>query len=53
MRVHRKLREAGVDAELQVFEGLSHAQYNTDPFAPVTREAFQEMARFFDAHLRP
>ena len=53
VRVHRKLREAGVDADLQVFEGLSHAQYNMDPFAPVTREAFQEMTRFFDAHLRP
>ncbi len=52
VRVHRKLREAGVEADLQVFEGLSHAQYNADPFAPVTREAFQEMTRFFDAHLR-
>ena len=27
VRVHRKLRQAGVEAELQVYEGQSHAQY--------------------------
>ena len=48
---HRKLRRAGVEAELQVFEGMSHAQYNFDPFAPETKEAFGEIARFFDKHL--
>jgi epsilon-lactone hydrolase len=48
---HRKLRRAGVEAELQVFEGMSHAQYNFDPFAPETKEAFTEIARFFDKHL--
>ncbi|MBV9750217.1 MAG: hypothetical protein JO157_15530 [Acetobacteraceae bacterium] len=49
--MHRKLREAGVDAALQVFEGESHARYLTDPYAPEAREAFGEIARFFDAHL--
>ena len=48
---HRKLRRAGVEAQLQVFEGMSHAQYNFDAFAPETKEAFTEIARFFDAHL--
>ncbi len=48
---HRKLRRAGVEAELQVFEGMSHAQYLFDPSAPETREAFGEIARFFDKHL--
>jgi acetyl esterase/lipase len=48
---HRKLRRAGVEAELQVFEGMSHAQYNFDPYAPETKEAFTEIARFFDKHL--
>jgi len=48
---HRKLRRAGVEAELQVFEGMSHAQYNFDAFAPETRETFGEIARFFDKHL--
>src|ERR1700722_12183735 len=48
---HRKLRQAGVVAELQVFEGMSHAQYNFDPSAPETKEVFTEIARFFAKHL--
>jgi monoterpene epsilon-lactone hydrolase len=48
---HRKLRRAGVEAELQVYEGMSHAQYNFDAFAPETQEVFTEIARFFDQHL--
>ena len=51
VRVHRKLRQAGVDAELQVYEGQSHAQYMRDGNAPETKEAFEEIARFFDKHL--
>jgi len=51
VRTHRKLREAGVRAELQVFEGLSHAQYLFDPTAPETKEAFGEIAAFFDQYL--
>jgi epsilon-lactone hydrolase len=48
---HRKLRRAGVEADLQVYEGMSHAQYNFDAFAPETKETFTEIARFFDKHL--
>jgi len=48
---HRKLRRANVEADLQVYEGMSHAQYNFEPFAPETQEAFTEIARFFDKHL--
>jgi monoterpene epsilon-lactone hydrolase len=51
VRVHRKLRQAGVEAALQVFEGQSHAQYYRDPNAPESREAFEEIGRFFDKHL--
>jgi acetyl esterase/lipase len=51
VRVHRKLRRAGVDAVLQVYEGMSHAAYDRDPFAPEKREVFAEIARFFDKHL--
>jgi epsilon-lactone hydrolase len=50
VRVHRKLRQAGVEAQLQVFEGQSHAQYLFDP-SPEGREVFQEVAAFFVAHL--
>ena len=51
VRVHRKLRQAGVEAVLQVFEGQSHAQYYRDVNAPETKEAFEEIASFFNKHL--
>ena len=50
VRVHRKLRAAGVEAALQVFEGQSHAHYIRDDRTPETKEAFEEIAAFFDAH---
>jgi acetyl esterase/lipase len=50
VRVHQKLREAGIEAELEVFEGQSHAQYMRDPDAPETKEHFAELTRFFDHH---
>jgi len=51
VRVHRKLRAAGVEAVLQVWEGQSHAQYIRDINSPETREYHDEIARFFDLHL--
>jgi acetyl esterase/lipase len=51
VRMHRKLRAAGVEAVLQVWEGQSHAQYMFDISAPETREYHDEVARFFDLHL--
>ncbi len=51
VRTQQKLREAGVVQELQVYEGISHAQYLFDPQAPLTREVFGEITRFLDAHL--
>ena len=51
VRMHRKLRQAGVEAALQVFEGQSHAHYYRDDTAPESREAFSEIAAFFDRHL--
>jgi epsilon-lactone hydrolase len=51
VRVHRKLREAHVEAQLQVFEAQSHAQYYRDDTSPEAKEAFEEIASFFDAHL--
>ena len=47
VRVHRKLRQAGVEAELHVYEGQSHAHYMRDVEAPETKEAFEEIAKFF------
>jgi len=53
VRVHRKLRQAGVEAVLQVYEGQSHAHYIRDDTAPETKEVFGEIASFFDKHLGP
>jgi acetyl esterase/lipase len=51
VRVHRNLRRAGVEAELVVFEGQSHAQYQFDDRLPETKEAFGEISKFFGDHL--
>lgn len=51
VRVHRKLRQAKVDAILQVYEGQSHAHYIMNDAAPETKEVFQELADFFDKNL--
>ena len=51
VRMHRKLREAGVEAELQVWEGQSHLQFMADIAAPETKEYHEEVTRFFDQHL--
>lgn len=51
VRMHRKLREAGVEAVLQVWEGQSHTQYMRDVSAPETKEYHDEVKRFFDLHL--
>jgi acetyl esterase/lipase len=56
---HRKLRRSGVDAELHVFEAVSHIQFlffipdGSGGVAPVPEcvEAMTEVARFFDRHL--
>tara|TARA_B110000116_G_C16367180_1_gene372473 strand:- start:152 stop:436 length:285 start_codon:yes stop_codon:yes gene_type:complete len=49
VRVHRNLRRAGVVADLHVYEAQSYASYVRG--VPESREAFEEMARFFDTHL--
>jgi acetyl esterase/lipase len=51
VRVHRKLRDAGVDAQLEVYEGQSHAQYLFDDRVPETKQAFGEITAFFNLHL--
>jgi len=50
-RAHRKLRQAGVEAQLHVYEGQSHAQYLSNVEAPETAEAFEEIAGFFNRRL--
>jgi monoterpene epsilon-lactone hydrolase len=51
VRMHLKLRDAGVTADLVVFEGLSHAQYLMVPVAPETKRYFEQGYRFFNRYL--
>jgi epsilon-lactone hydrolase len=51
VRSHRTLRAASVEAQLEVYEGQSHAQYLFDDRLPETAVAFGEMGAFFDKHL--
>ena len=51
VRTHQKLRRAGVEAFLQVFEGQSHAQFYRDDRIPEVKDAMTEIAGFFDKHL--
>lgn len=51
VRVHRKLRQAGVAAQLHVFEGLSHAEYIGLFNAPESKDAWTEIASFFARRL--
>ncbi len=48
VRMHRKLREAGVDAELHVFEARPHGGFGG---APEDREVYAELRRFIDRRL--
>ena len=52
VRMHLKLREAGVLADLIVFEGMSHAQYLMAVDVPETRFHFSELGRFFGINLK-
>jgi acetyl esterase/lipase len=47
---HRSLVQAGVDAQLHVFDGLGHCFYY-DAKAPEGADAYQTMIRFFRKHL--
>jgi monoterpene epsilon-lactone hydrolase len=48
VRMHRKLREAGVDAELHVFEARPHGGFGG---APEDLEVYAELRRFLDRRL--
>lgn len=48
VRMHRRLREAGVDAELHVWEAMPHGGF---PGAPEDAELTAEVRRFLSRHL--
>ena len=47
---HRRLAAAGVESDLQLFDGLPHAFFMW-PDMPESTEAYATIARFFDTHL--
>jgi epsilon-lactone hydrolase len=49
--LHRKLLNAGVSADLNVFEGMWHFFWE-DPSLPESREAMTALANFFNRHLQ-
>ena len=51
VRTHRKLRAAGVVADLHVFEALSHGGYIRVQDAPESHEVYRELAAFIAEHL--
>jgi len=48
--LHRKLRNAGVVADLNIWEGMWHG-FNFEPELPETREAAGDLARFLDRYM--
>ena len=52
VRVHRKMKAAGVVADLNVYEGLSHVEYFVVPDAPESIEAYSELGKFLKRYLQ-
>ena len=58
VRVHRKLRQAGIAADLHVFEALPHAGWSpwatpeASVLAPETNDFLSEISTFFGERLR-
>jgi hypothetical protein len=48
--LHRKLRNSGIEADLNVFEGMWHG-FDDDTETPESREALTDLARFLSTHL--
>ncbi len=49
---HRRLRDAGVSAELHVFEGFSHGEYISLRNTPESHSAYRELSAFLVRHLK-
>lgn len=51
VRTHRKLRAAGVDADLHVYEGMSHAGYIIVMDSPESLDMYAELSKFVNKHV--
>ena len=52
IRLHRKLKVAGVKVELNVYEGLSHAEYLRNPASIESQQVYLELAQFLHTALK-
>lgn len=52
VRAHRKLRRAGVEADLHIYEGQSHGDYVAVLNAPESAEHYSELNSFLLKHLK-
>lgn len=52
VRVYRAMRAAGVEARLEVYEAMSHAEYTAAPASPESAGVFTDIAAWFEAHLK-
>ena len=52
VRVHRKLRRAGIVADLNIYEGMSHGEYFIMPDLPEANEIYAELGSFLNQHLK-
>ncbi len=52
VRVHRKMRVAGVVADLNVYEGISHGDYAAVVDSPELQQVFGELGVFLLKHLQ-
>jgi acetyl esterase/lipase len=50
---HRKLRQAGVEADLNIYEGFAHGDYGLMFGTPEQAEHFKELNAFLLRHLQP
>ena len=52
VRVHRKMKAAGVTADLNVYEGLSHVEYFVIPDAPESLDTYRQLDLFLKQYLK-
>lgn len=50
VRMHRRLRRAGVEAELHIWEAMPHGGFNPFGFVPEDAELEEEIGRFVKRH---
>jgi acetyl esterase/lipase len=51
VRSHRKIRNAGVEADLHVYEGISHGECAWPPDRPEVIDHYRDLSAFLRSHL--